>query len=52
MSYTEDFLPALVDGGHEVQVEHLEGAAHNDVFRSEVVLETLTGWVEAVVLGS
>lgn len=49
VSFTEQMEVALVAGGHEVQVEIVPDASHNDVFRSDVVGDILSDWLASAV---
>lgn len=49
-SFTQDMAAALESSGHTVVAEYPHGARHNDVFRSEWLLEDLVDWTEDVVL--
>jgi acetyl esterase/lipase len=51
VSFTERMADALEAGGHEVQVELVPDAGHNDVFRPEVLADTLAAWLASSVLG-
>lgn len=50
MWFTDTMAQALEAGGHVVRVERVPDADHNDVFRSEVLLEPLTDWLADAVI--
>ena len=52
VEFTEDLATALTDAGHEVQVELVPEAGHNDVFASDAVLRPLADWLADAVLGA
>lgn len=47
--FTDDLAAALTDAGHDVRVELVPDARHNDVFASDVLLPPLTDWLAAEV---
>lgn len=48
--FTESMADALEQGGHDVVARYPEGARHNDLFRSQWLLDPLVDWTEDVVL--
>lgn len=52
VEFTEDLATALTEAGHEVQVELVPEAGHNDVFASDAVLRPLADWLADAVLGA
>jgi acetyl esterase/lipase len=48
--FTEDMAAALEEGGHDVTTLYPRDALHNDLFRSEWILDDLVGWTEEKVL--
>ena len=52
VEFTEAMAQALEQGGHEVVAVYPEGARHNDVFRSDWLLDDLVDWMRDVVLAA
>ena len=48
--FTQTMADALAEGGHEVVATYPDGATHNDLFRSEWLLDDLVDWTRDVVL--
>lgn len=48
--FTESMADALERGGHGVVARYPEGARHNDLFRSEWLLDDLVDWTRQTVL--
>ena len=50
IAWTDRLADALTDAGHDVWVERVPGATHNDVIRTDVLLAPLTDWLASVVV--
>lgn len=51
VAFTDRMAAALSGSGHDVRVELVPGAGHNDVFGSAAVLAPLTDWLAALPSG-
>jgi len=49
--FTEDLAAALADAGHPVTTQVLADVGHNDIYRPEVIADTLVRWIDATVTG-